>query len=141
MRRFIAGGRIAIALLGFAVAAASASDWRVIDSANPKTNALLNEVDFSSLGEIDGHRVGWFQKTMISPERIADSKPFIVMKQYIYADCARGETATREAVFVDAIKSGRVVLNATTPVGELKFAPVVPDSIGALQLQILCTMR
>lgn len=131
----------ALMIVGFAVAAlsASASDWRVMDRANPKANTLLVEVDVNSISDRAGRKAGWFQTTLIRPEtHLKGVAPFLVMKQYVYADCKLRETAIRELVFEDAIKDAKVVAHVSYTEVEMQFTPVLPDSVAAHQAHALC---
>jgi hypothetical protein len=90
-------------------------------------------VDADSITEEQGIRRAWFRARMTRPDRsgIAERMSYSAM------DCRSREVALISVVERD--RSGRVLETGTRSESNLRWRPIVPDSVGATRMNFVCS--
>lgn len=124
-----------------ATAAVSASEWVAIDA--KKGTEGKTEIDLQSISFAKSYRKAWFKQTaeidtVVPPE--AATKTYAMYKSVVsllYFNCAERTGATLQRLYYD--KDQVFVGQTVSHLDPAAFTEVAPDTIGELEMQIVCS--
>ena len=119
---------LTILVMSFAIQA-NAADWVPVNFSN----------DGITYGDVDSRtdRRAWFKIEYSKPQKTFDNKFYMSTKLLVEMNC--NDSSIRFLTETNYSKSGNPVSSYTTPAYDRKYSYVVPDSIGEVMYNFVCS--